>query len=310
MTACKCIAVRGMIVGLALAVLGAGAATATERQRLPAGSYEIAQVSDPRVFTLEEQVRQLNGRIEELTFQLLEMQEQMRRMQEDNEFRFQELENPGRGGSAPADDAAQAAPMPPAAAPALAPTHGAASGAAVAEGSSERGAPPRNLGKLIVDGDGNVVGGEMDFSQEAIGSALDNDSVASVIRTNDPEAFYREGYQHVLAGDYANAEGVFRSFIEQFPSDPLAPDARFWLGESVSGQGRLEEAVEIFIAVQSDFPQMQKAPETLLKIGQIMAALGNRDVACVTFDDAVTSYPTMSQSVQMRIREERTKAKC
>ena len=59
----------------------------------------LAQAPDAvyRIGQLEERMRVLNGRIEELSFQLLEMQEQMRRMQEDNEFRFQELE--GRPGS-------------------------------------------------------------------------------------------------------------------------------------------------------------------------------------------------------------------
>src|SRR5690606_13511920 len=47
---------------------------------------------------LEDQVRQLNGKIEELNFQILQMQEQIRKQQEDNEFRFQQLEG---GGQAP-----------------------------------------------------------------------------------------------------------------------------------------------------------------------------------------------------------------
>ena len=53
---------------------------------------EMAQAGDPRITALEEQVRSLSGTIEELNFQILQMQEQMRKMQEDNEFRFQELE--------------------------------------------------------------------------------------------------------------------------------------------------------------------------------------------------------------------------
>jgi hypothetical protein len=66
----------------------------------------LAQSGDPvfRIGQLEEQVRGLNGRIEELGFQLLQMQEQMRQMQQDNEFRFQELEKTGnqRGDAGPA----------------------------------------------------------------------------------------------------------------------------------------------------------------------------------------------------------------
>ena len=55
-------------------------------------TLRLAQAGDPRVTALEEQIRQLSGTIEELNFQILQMQEQMRKMQEDNEFRFQEIE--------------------------------------------------------------------------------------------------------------------------------------------------------------------------------------------------------------------------
>ncbi len=54
---------------------------------------QIAQQSDGTTATgLEEQLRQMNGKIEELNFQVLQMQEQIRKQQEDNEFRFQQLE--------------------------------------------------------------------------------------------------------------------------------------------------------------------------------------------------------------------------
>ncbi|MEL6966984.1 MAG: tetratricopeptide repeat protein [Pseudomonadota bacterium] len=46
-----------------------------------------------RVLQLEDEVRRLNGKLEELTFQLLQLQEQIRKMQQDNELRFQELED-------------------------------------------------------------------------------------------------------------------------------------------------------------------------------------------------------------------------
>jgi tol-pal system protein YbgF len=293
--------------GLAVAVIAAGGAQAEDRRGLPAGSYEVAQVTDPQVYALEEQVRQLNGKIEELTFQLLQLQEQLRKTQEDNEFRFQELEKTDRtdagGTGAPARTDTAQAPAGGDPAPEIA--------AGPAPGSStERGMPPRDLGTLKVDEQGNVLGGTVDFSENQIKSAIDGQAVASVESIDDPEELYRQGYSQVLNGDYNVAEGVFRSFLELFPGDALAGDAQFWLAESVRGQGRLEEAVEIYIAVRKAHPDSQKAPETLLKIGEIMAALGDRDVACVTFDDAEASYPSMSETVRTRIREERAKAKC
>jgi tol-pal system protein YbgF len=62
----------------------------------------------------------LTGRVEDLTFQLLQIQEQMRKMQEDIEFRFQELEGGEKRGDAgsKADTATAAAqPEQPAQAP-------------------------------------------------------------------------------------------------------------------------------------------------------------------------------------------------
>lgn len=299
-------------VTLALAVLAGGYAQAQDGSALPGVSYQVAQqATDPGAYGLEEQVRQLNGKIEELSYQLLELQEQMRRMQEDNEFRFQQLEGTGSGDAMQPTDSGQADIPPPQTDTATAaPAVTAVPGTQTAGEAPARGAAPRNLGTLKIDPSGKIVDGTVDFSEEQIGSAIDGQAVASLPPNTDPEQLYREGYQHVLNGDYQMAEGIFRSFVESFPNDALTPDARFWLAESVRGQGRLEEAAEIFIGVRQDYPESQKAPETLLKIGQIMYDLGDRDVACVTFQDAENSYPNMSDSVRARIREERAKAQC
>ncbi|MCI5074601.1 tol-pal system protein YbgF [Oricola sp.] len=297
------------LLAVVMATCGAQAA---EVRALPPGSYEVAQVNDPRVYQLEEQVRQLNGRVEELTFQLLELQEQLRRMQENNEFRFQELE----GGQPGSDDKASLEPKPAeepqqsAAAPIQQPAETPTAPDGRVAGIHTPAAQPRDLGTLTIDGNGNVVDGSVDFSQQKIDSAIDGEAVASVSVPDDPEAYYREGYRQVLNGDYNIAEGVFRSFVELFPNDPLVADARFWLAESVRAQGRLQEAAEDFIGLRRDYPDTQKAPETLLKIGQIMYELGDRDVACVTFADAETNYPRMSDTVRSRIRAERAKAQC
>ena len=76
----------------------------------PQAPVVLAQSADPqyRISQLEEQIRAMNGRIEELGFQMLQMQEQMRQFQEDNEFRFQSLE-----GGAPAGDRSSAEPPAP-----------------------------------------------------------------------------------------------------------------------------------------------------------------------------------------------------
>src|SRR6185312_16231098 len=52
----------------------------------------LAQAGDPQVNDLLEQIRRLNGKVEELNFQILQMQDQMRKQQQDNEYRLDQLE--------------------------------------------------------------------------------------------------------------------------------------------------------------------------------------------------------------------------
>lgn len=266
-----------------------------------------AQVTDPRVVTLEEQLRQLTGRIEELNFQMLQMQDQMRRMQEDNEFRLQQLEDQQSGSLSPS--------APPTTDLAQAPKadrldNTAAQITSDLNQQQTTGAPPRSLGSIRVDANGNIIDSNIDFSAQGVGSAIDGAQVSSVTLTGSPDEIYATGYRHVLDGDYGLAEAVFASFIATYPSDPLVADAKFWLGESILSQGRFEDAAEVFIDARSQHPNADKAPETMLKIGTIMAGLGNRDVACATFDDALTNFGSMSVKTRNAITAERQKARC
>jgi tol-pal system protein YbgF len=67
---------------------------------------QAAQVT-VRIQQLEEQVRNLTGQIDGLTFQLTQMQTLMQKMQDDNEYRFQQLEGGAgaKGGAVGKNDA-------------------------------------------------------------------------------------------------------------------------------------------------------------------------------------------------------------
>jgi tol-pal system protein YbgF len=268
-----------------------------------------AQVGDPRVTQLQEQIRQLNGQIEELNFQLLQMQENIRKQQEDMEYRIQELEDQKQGAVEPSAgqktrDVAEAQPdNNPSLTMATEPRLG---GSQTADG----GAPPRNLGAITLDENGNIVDTSIDFSAQSVERSVDGAQVASVSGEMNAEDLYKAGYGYILSGDYKLAEGVFSTFSSTYPDDPLIADARFWLGESLLAQGKYEDAVDEFIDVRTQYPNAAKAPETMYKIGTIMAALGNREVACVTFADAVQTHTNMSQPLRKKIDEERAKAKC
>ena len=275
---------------------------------------------------LEEQIRALNGKVEELNFQILQMQEQIRKQQEDNEFRLQQLEE---GGGQRKSDAGTPNPSAPAGAPA--PSDHAASGN-VAGGSGTGdvivdsgtgdpgklipGAPETTFGTITVDKDGNVVndgGGSQSAAPAAPAAGSSGEPapvVAALPRTDDPQELYRNSYQFILSGDYRTAEAGFREHIDRFPEDANAADAHYWLGEALLGQSKHREAAEVFLAASKTYPKAKKAPDMLLKLGVSLAGLKQRDVACATFSEIGKRYPNASAALKERVKQERALASC
>lgn len=265
-----------------------------------AGLVQLAQAVDPRVAQLEEQVRQLTGTLEELNFQILQMQDQLRRMQEDNELRFQELEERR-------SDAGGAATPQPSRDHAAADTgNNALPGV---EGGQVLGEPPHDFGTIIFDGDGNVVGGVSEPLDQDRPPA-DDTTVAALPSGNDADELYRNAYEFILSGDYGTAEAGLRDLIERFPQSEHAADAHFWLGEALLAQDRPHEAAETFLTASRDFPQARRAPDTLFKLGMSLAAMNQRDVACATFSEVGQRYPQASEALVARIRQEQARLSC
>jgi tol-pal system protein YbgF len=256
---------------------------------------------------VEEQIRLLNGKVEELTFQILQMQEQVRKLQEDNEFRFQELEKSKQGSAAPkakaADDTASAAPETPKdpSKVRVITTDNSGNGDSVADViDGTAGAPAQDLGTVKFDENGNPVGS----------ATAAPDKVAAIPPADNPAELYKTAYEHILSGEYPSAEAAFRAHIKDFPADPQTADARYWLGESLIGQERYRDAAEVLLKAQKEFPKSKKAPDMLLKLGVSLSALDNKDVACATFAQVSKKYPRAAPAVMERLAAEQAKAGC
>ena len=179
-----------------------------------------------RLNALEEQVRELNGRIEEMNFLVLQMQEQLRLQKEDNEFRFQSLEGgaPQAGGfqqdgSLPQDGALEQnsglesdrnlLPLPNddvAESDLLG--AGSIDGSGPSGNGTQLGAGPRTLGTIPADSVNedpveNIVTGSLDLDAEF---ASDQALAEAVARAATPRALYETGTDFALAGEHERAE--------------------------------------------------------------------------------------------------------
>lgn len=294
----------------ALLALGLGAA--------PAVAQDAADLL-VRTTRLENQLRQLSGQIEQLQFENRRLTEQLRKFQEDVDFRLSERGG-ARSGATPAP--AQVAPS------------GAAPGGAPAQPGRQRrsdafdpgaqpgaAGAPRQLGQVIDEefasnptpGQGplDISGVGRPLPQGALPQAAPRgQSVAAAGQAAGPRELYDLAYAHVLRKEYERAEMGFREFLQSYPRDKLAPDATFWLGESYFQRQRYREAAEQFLKISRDYPKAGKGPDSLLKLGMSLNGLGARDQACATFAKVGVDYPAASNAVRQSIEREQRRARC
>ncbi|MBL4890609.1 MAG: tol-pal system protein YbgF [Rhizobiaceae bacterium] len=311
------------------------------------GNVALAQSADSayRVNELEEQVRQLNGRVEDLNFQLLEMQELVRKMQQDNEFRFQELEDQGNagGGAAkkrstigdlikpsksglpsdlPEGEKRLGKPRPSERTASVVSPDGNAikasreprmiDGVEIYDGSQdEAGTIAKSLGTITFDANGNyiedTIAGPIDLTKRLYGGS---DSNVRLAVPQDADELYSLGYSYIQSGDYSLAEESFADFLLRFPEHAKVPDVNFWLGESHFARGQYRKSARIFLNSHRSWPNARLAPQTLLKLGVSVAGLNQRELACATYAEVGQKYPDSSIIVKRNVKVEQRAARC
>ncbi len=193
-----------------------------------------------------------------MNFQILEMQDQMQKMQEANENRFQFLETGKRadtdirqaGGDTSLADAGSSQDnngnlvngVSEGASQSAANQSSGADSVAIGsnpQGGPARGEPPQTLGSIRFDANGNVIGETLDATPRTVqpgvapgaatGGTAAGDAVASLPTDDNPNSLYQASYQYLMSGDYKAAETGFREHVKRYPADPNTAEARFWL---------------------------------------------------------------------------------
>ena len=125
-----------------------------------------------------------------------------------------------------------------------------------------------------------------------------------------PEEQYEYAFGLLSRNDYDGAERVLSAFLEQYPADKLAGNAKYWLGETYYVRGRYTEAAITFAEGYESYPDSVKAPDNLLKLGKSLAALGQTEDACGTFAELHTRYGSASSTILQQAKNEQKKLSC
>jgi tol-pal system protein YbgF len=116
-----------------------------------------------------------------------------------------------------------------------------------------------------------------------------------VVAARSVERSDKVEYDRLLAffkeGNLDESRQGFTAFLAEYPNSDLAPNARYWLGESHYGKKDYKQAIDSYDRVELDYPQSEKVPAAILKKGFAYLALKDKKRASSAFKQVVTLYP-------------------
>jgi tol-pal system protein YbgF len=289
-----------IIVGTALACalfLGAPALA----QGLFGGRQSNEAELTVRIDQLEAQIRTLTGQVEQYQHRIGQLEDSLRRFQEDAEFRFRELGAKGSDSGRGTGSAAMPPPLMPAPQPRSLPqppTYGGIKPLAPPGPDYPPAAAPLDISPPRLGGSEPLPLGSGNPADVALGVPA------------DPRTAYDVAYAFVLQRDYEAAQSAFNDFLARYPDDELAPDAQYWLGESHYAQGQYREAADAFLTVYRRYKSSNKAPDGLLKLAKSLQALGEKEAACASYAEFGRTFPKASTELKNQVRSEQKGAGC
>ena len=240
----------------------------TPPNSIPGIVHPIQSSDSFRVNELEERVRQLNGKVEELNFLLLQLQEKFRKMEEDNEGRFQEIEDKlsaleGDAGTAVSNNSAVGG-SDRLGKPKSSGTDKVPDAKPAESQAAKKSLEPRALGTLIFDKDGNVIDSGSDDRKKLDGlpGLFNNPSQGSVEAAEfgaTPKEVFEVGKRAYDARDYKKSQQAFSAHLKAWPKDPEAGIVKYYLGESYFWQKEYYYAVDAHLDAHNNYPEAETA---------------------------------------------------
>lgn len=291
---------------------------------VPSLTQNVQSADNYKVLQLEETVRQLNGKVEELNFILLQLQEKLRKMEEDNELRFQDIEDKlsalPRGKSLAENSGENRLGKPEASGNAnpdvksAETTRRIAPAKRVTPAKPERQAlEPRALGTLTFDESGNVIDGQSNQKPEEMENPFGDASEGAIEASEfgaTPNEVFTVAQRAYDARDYKRAQTAFAAHMTAWPNDPKTAQARYWLGLSLFWQKQYYEAAERHLDTHNSYPRAKTAPDNLLGLGLALAGLNQREVACATYAEVLRQYPSANARLGARVKDEQVATRC
>jgi tol-pal system protein YbgF len=123
-----------------------------------------------------------------------------------------------------------------------------------------------------------------------------------VATPGNPRSRYEAAYLDVTRGNYDAAITAFESFVRDYPSDDLADNAVYWIGECYYAKREFNRAAEAFVRLIDAYPSGDKVPAAMLKLGFAFQENGDPVAARRYLETLVDRFPESEEATKARAR--------
>lgn len=250
---------------------------------LPAGGSAQLEV---RLSAIEDQLRELRGKVEETDNRSRKLSENFDKLQRDVDFRFNELS----GAQAP--NAKPFAVAAPSAVPNSA-TLGEATGTGSVKPLLEPKAPQEP-----------AAAPKAPAAEPKAAPKDDNSQFSS------PRELYNYAFRLLNQTQYEEAATAFDSFTKKYPKDPLVGNAFYWEGETYYIRRDYVNSADYFRQGFEAMPEGPKAADNLLKLAMSLNALSREKEACLVLQQIVSKFKKTASSAADKAEQEQKRIGC
>jgi len=146
--------------------------------------------------------------------------------------------------------------------------------------------------------DGKLAGGGAAAGTGASGGGGAPPSVAPI----SADTLYQNGLRDFNSGNYDLSKQEFSDYLKNFPTNPLAGNAQFYLGEISYAQENYADAVTQYDIVLYSYPKSFKLAAALLKKGQAEIKLGQKASGTRDLREVVHRFPGTDEAKQAQAK--------
>ena len=115
-----------------------------------------------------------------------------------------------------------------------------------------------------------------------------------------PATLYKLAFDQMSRGSYGTARSGFQDLLGQYPTSDLAPDAQYYIGETLQAEGNTTAADSVFSVVVTKYPNAPRAATALYKHGLFLQKAKRDREARQAFQTVIDKYPRSDEAALAR----------